>query len=159
MKAFLHRPIGPCKTETKQNHDEIKMSSSFLITPGLYVRLFRHKVHPPLRCIDDFFFLLSLFRSFHCWHFSNEKWKQTWRLSLHVLLTAWQPWPWQRETAADSQYQSSEALLCLCSLTWIWSLLFSPIHLDLTGTHQQIVSGSWLCLLPRKKKAWNHLCF
>lgn len=66
VKAFLHRPIGPCKTETKENHDEIKMSSPFLRTPGLFVRLFRHKVHPRLRCIDDFFFLLSLFRPFHC---------------------------------------------------------------------------------------------
>lgn len=56
VKAFLHRPIGPCKTKTKQNHDEIKMSSPFLRTPGLFVRLFRHKVHPRLRCIDDSFF-------------------------------------------------------------------------------------------------------
>lgn len=43
-----------------------------------------------LQMVWWFFFVQTFLR----WHFSNEEWKQTWRLSLHILLTAWQPWPW-----------------------------------------------------------------
>lgn len=82
-------------------------------------------------CIGDFL-LLCLFQSSHCWHFSSEKWKQTWRLSLHILLSAWQPWPWQGGTAPDSPYQSSEALFM--------SLL---IDLDLKSAFHVDSDPSW----------------
>lgn len=59
----------------------------------------------------------------------------------------------ERETAAVSRYQSSETLLCLCSLTWIWSLLFY-VETDPSWFWQEyiskIVSGSRPCFHKEK---------